>query len=297
MDSIAILLPCLNEELTIAKVIDDCRAALPQAVIYVFDNNSSDRSAAIALAHGARVIASPVPGKGAVVRQMFQEIEADIYLMVDADDTYEVASLPLLVEAVLNGADMVVGDRLSSTYYSQNKRRFHNSGNRLVKNLVNYYFCGQVDDIMTGYRAFSRNFVKTIKLESQGFTIETEMTIAALLGEYKIVDLPIEYRDRPQGSVSKLATFTDGFKVLRLIFRKAFWDSPARFFLPIATLTFTAMLILLVLQFARIAPSFGMLISFLVLAAVNAAILLAVLLLSKRHNRRNERSSRLDVDR
>lgn len=248
------MLPCLNEEPTIGKVIDDCRRALPEAVIYVFDNNSTDRSAAIAAERGARVVAVPTPGKGAVVRQMFEAIEAEVYVMIDADDTYEASSLPLLVERVKEGFDMVVGDRLSSTYYQENKRPFHNSGNSWVRRLVNFYFRGSVADIMTGYRAFSRRFAKSIELRSTGFQIETEMTIEALLGGYEIANIKIEYRDRPEGSASKLSTFKDGFKVLQLIFKRAFCRAPLRFFLPLVFLLYMALLVLIVLGFARVVP-------------------------------------------
>ena len=226
MKKIAVLIPCYNEEKTIAKVITDFKQALPQGVIYVFDNNSSDRTAEIAKENGAVVLAEPLQGKGNVIRSMFRLIDADCYLMVDGDDTYPAdIAKTLCDEVLLNRADMVVGDRLSSTYFSENKRPFHNSGNVIWKKNKNKIF-----DVMTGYRAFSRQFVKSFAITSQGFEIETEMTIHALDKNLVIKNIPIEYRDRPEGSESKLNTYSDGFKVIRTIFRLFREYKPFQFF-------------------------------------------------------------------
>ena len=220
MSRIAVLIPCYNESQTIAKVVADYRAALPQADIYVYDNNSTDGTDEIARAAGAIVRYERRQGKGNVIRTMFREIDADCYVITDGDDTYPAEDAPKLVERVLNrNADMVIGDRLSSTYFSENKRLFHNSGNVLVRKLVNMIFSGRVTDIMTGCRAFSRTFVKSFPVLSQGFEIETEMTIHALDKNLCLDSVPIGYKDRPQGSVSKLNTFSDGFKVIGTILR------------------------------------------------------------------------------
>ena len=218
MSKIAVLIPCYNESQTIAKVVSDYRAALPDADIYVYDNNSTDGTDEIARRAGAIVRYEHRQGKGNVIRTMFREIDADCYLMIDGDDTYPAENAPELIDRVLNrGADMVIGDRLSSTYFTENKRRFHNSGNVLVRKLVNMIFNGHVTDIMTGYRAFSRIFVKGFPVLSQGFEIETEMTIHALDKNLCLDSVPVGYRDRPSGSVSKLNTFSDGLKVIKTI--------------------------------------------------------------------------------
>ncbi len=220
MDKIAVLIPCYNEEKTIAKVIKDTRAALPEAVIYVYDNNSTDRTAGIARENGAVVRHEYMQGKGNVIRRMFREIEARCYIMVDGDDTYPMEFAPQMVDKVLyHNADMVVGDRLSSTYFEENKRPFHNMGNSLVRASINHLFGCEVKDIMTGFRAFSYGFVKTFPVLSKGFEIETEMTIHAVYNHMQIDNVVVEYRDRPEGSVSKLNTYSDGFKVLGTIFR------------------------------------------------------------------------------
>lgn len=220
MDKIAVLIPCYNEEKTIAKVIKDARAALPEAVIYVYDNNSTDRTAEIARQQGAVVRREYMQGKGNVIRRMFREIEAQCYIMVDGDDTYPMEFAPEMVEKVLcHNADMVVGDRLSSTYFEENKRPFHNMGNSLVRASINHLFGCDVKDIMTGFRAFSYGFVKTFPVLSKGFEIETEMTIHAVYNHMQIDNVVVEYRDRPEGSVSKLNTYSDGFRVLGTIFR------------------------------------------------------------------------------
>ncbi len=220
MDKIAVLIPCYNEEKTIEKVIRDAKEALPEAVIYVYNNNSTDRTAQLAQAAGAVVRTEYMQGKGNVIRRMFREIDAQCYVMVDGDDTYPMDAAPAMVEKVLNqNADMVVGDRLSSTYFTENKRPFHNMGNSMVRGAINRLFNCGIQDIMTGYRAFSYDFVKTFPVLSKGFEIETEMTIHAVYNNMQIDNVVITYRDRPEGSVSKLNTYSDGFRVLRTIAR------------------------------------------------------------------------------
>ena len=220
MDKIAVLIPCYNEEKTIAKVVADAKAALPEAVVYVYDNNSTDRTVETAQAAGAVIRHEYVQGKGNVIRRMFREVEARCYIMVDGDDTYPMEFAPQMVDQVLHyNADMVVGDRLSSTYFSENKRPFHNMGNSLVRSSINRLFDCEVKDIMTGFRAFSYGFVKTFPVLSKGFEIETEMTIHAVYNHMQIGNVIVDYRDRPQGSVSKLNTYSDGFRVLGTIFR------------------------------------------------------------------------------
>lgn len=231
MDKIAVLIPCYNEEKTIGKVIDDARAALPEAKIYVYNNRSTDKTAEIALEKGAILRQEYVQGKGNVVRRMFREIDAECYLLIDGDDTYPLEEAPKMVDLVMNhNADMVVGDRLSSTYFKENKRPFHGFGNSLVRFAINRLFKSKVKDVMTGYRAFSFSFVKTFPVLSGGFEIETEMTIHALYYRMQIDNLVVAYRDRPAGSVSKLNTFSDGFQVLRTIFRLYKCYKPKRFF-------------------------------------------------------------------
>lgn len=216
---VAVLIPCYNEELTVEKVVSDFRQQLPEADIYVYDNNSKDRTGELALKAGAIVRKETQQGKGNVVRTMFRDIDADCYVMVDGDDTYPAEEVHGLIKEVENGADMVIGDRLSNgTYYAENKRGFHNLGNNLVRGLINSLFNNDIQDIMTGYRAFSKCFVKTIAVMSPGFEIETELTITALVYRYHIANVPITYRDRPEGSSSKLSTFKDGFKVLVKLF-------------------------------------------------------------------------------
>ena len=220
MDKIAVLIPCYNEEKTIAKVVADARAALPEAVIYVYDNNSTDRTVELAREAGAVIRHEYMQGKGNVIRRMFREVEARCYIMVDGDDTYPMEFAPEMVDKVLHhNADMVVGDRLSSTYFSENKRPFHNMGNSLVRASINRLFQCDIKDIMTGFRAFSYGFVKTFPILSKGFEIETEMTIHAVYNQLQIDNVIVDYRDRPEGSVSKLNTYADGFRVLGTIFR------------------------------------------------------------------------------
>ncbi len=215
---IAVLIPCYNEAKTISKVVTDYKKALPDADIYVYDNNSKDGTDEIAKNSGAIVRYEYRQGKGNVIRTMFREIDADCYLMIDGDDTYPAESASLMCDLVLSGkADMVIGDRLSSTYFNENKRPFHNIGNRMVRFLINKLFNNKIKDIMTGYRAFSYEFVKGFPVLSKNFEIETEMTIHAVDKNYKIVEVPVEYRDRPMGSYSKLNTYSDGIKVLKTI--------------------------------------------------------------------------------
>lgn len=218
MDQIAVLIPCYNEEKTIEKVVADAKVALPDAVIYVYDNNSSDQTAVLAERAGAVVHYEYQQGKGNVIRRMFREIDARCYVMADGDDTYPMESAVPMVEKVLNHqADMVVGDRLSSTYFAENKRPFHNFGNSIVRSSINRLFGCDIQDIMTGMRAFSYNFVKSFPVLSEGFEIETEMTIHAVNNHLQIENEIIEYRDRPEGSESKLSTYSDGIKVLGTI--------------------------------------------------------------------------------
>ena len=220
MDKIAVLIPCYNEEKTIARVVRDSKKALPEAVIYVYDNNSTDKTAEIAKREGAVVRKEYMQGKGNVIRRMFREIDARCYIIVDGDDTYPMEFAPEMADKVLHhNADMVVGDRLSSTYFEENKRPFHNMGNSVVRASINRLFGCEIKDIMTGFRAFSYGFVKTFPVLSKGFEIETEMTIHAVYNHMQIENVVVEYRDRPEGSVSKLNTYTDGFRVLGMIFR------------------------------------------------------------------------------
>ena len=216
---VAVLVPCYNEALTIGKVVDDYRNALPGARVYVYDNNSSDGTAAIARQHGAIVKHEPRQGKGNVCRQMFRDIEADCYLMVDGDDTYDETKAVEMCLPILNGdADMTVGDRLSNgSYAEENKRAFHGFGNDLVRMMIKWIYGYTFEDVMTGYRAMSRAFVKTFPVLSEGFQIETELSIHAVDRRWRIQTIPIEYRDRPEGSESKLSTFSDGLKVIKMI--------------------------------------------------------------------------------
>ena len=228
---IAVLIPCYNEELTVEKTVSDFKRVLPDADIYVYNNNSKDRTKELALKAGAIVKDEYRQGKGAVVRSMFRDIDADVYIMVDGDDTYPAEEVEGLIAPVLEGkADMVIGDRLSSTYYTENKRPFHNFGNSLVKGLINFLFKSDLNDIMTGYRSFSKKFVKCMPVMSDGFQIETEMTIFALTNNMQVVNVPITYRDRPEGSESKLNTFSDGYKVLLTLFNLFKDNRPFLFF-------------------------------------------------------------------
>ena len=218
MDKIAVLIPCYNEEKTISKVVREAREALPEATVYVYDNNSKDRTVEFAKEAGAIIRYEYMQGKGNVIRRMFREIEAECYIIVDGDDTYPMECAKETADKVLHhNADMVIGDRLSSTYFTENKRPFHNFGNSIVRSSINSLFNCNIKDIMTGYRAFSYGFVKTFPVLSTGFEIETEMTIHAVYNNLQIENVVVDYRDRPEGSESKLNTFSDGYKVLRTI--------------------------------------------------------------------------------
>jgi glycosyltransferase involved in cell wall biosynthesis len=247
MSTIAVLIPCFNEAETIGKVVRDYRAALPNADIYVFDNNSTDKTGELAEKAGAVVRHEYRQGKGNVIRSMFREVNADCYLMTDGDDTYPAENAPELVRMILEKkADMVNGDRLSSTYFQENKRPFHNLGNRMVRGLINRIFGTNVRDIMTGYRAFSPDFVKNFPILSHGFEIETEMTIFAVERNFVIREIPVAYRDRPSGSVSKLNTCSDGLKVLRTILRLFQEYRPFAFFGILALLFLLAAILCMV---------------------------------------------------
>ena len=233
MKKIAVLIPCYNEEKTIKKVVEDYKRVLPEATIYVYDNNSVDKTAEEARAAGAVVKYEYRQGKGNVIRSMFRDIDADCYLMIDGDDTYPAEHAREMCDLILEkGYDMIIGDRLSSTYFQENKRMFHNTGNVLVRKLVNMFWKGNITDIMTGYRTFGRRFVKSFPVLSKGFEIETEMSIFALDNNMLIKSVPVNYRDRPEGTESKLNTLSDGFKVLKTIF-KMFKDYKPMFFFSI----------------------------------------------------------------
>lgn len=251
LNRIAVLIPCYNESQTIAKVVRDYKEALPEAVIYVYDNNSTDDSAAIAKEAGAVVRHEYKQGKGNVMRRMFMEIDADCYLMVDGDDTYPADNAREMINAVLDRkADMVIGDRLSSTYFTENKRLFHNFGNSIVKKSINVLFHSDITDIMTGYRAFSYRFVKTFPVLSEGFEIETEMTIHAIDKNMEIENVIVQYRDRPEGSESKLDTVGDGIRVLFTIINFYRIYKPLQFFAGMA-------LLLDIIAFIFFAPVFA----------------------------------------
>lgn len=278
MDKIAVLIPCYNEAKTIRKVVHDFLDVLPaDGIVYVYDNNSTDDTARIAADAGAVVCREPQQGKGNVVRRMFREINAECYILVDGDDTYPAEYAPAMIQEILSGADMVVGDRLSSTYYEENKRPFHNFGNNLVKNGINILFNSEIQDIMTGYRAFSYEFVKTFPILSKGFEIETEMTIHAVDKNMLVRNIVIDYRDRPEGSVSKLNTYADGAKVLLTIFKLFRTYRPMAFF---SLLALTLILIAAVLFFpvlvtyfnTGLVPNFPTLIvsGFIALAAIQS---------------------------
>lgn len=250
MDKIAVLIPCYNESKTIEKVVTDFKRELPEATIYVYDNNSTDGTDKIAEAAGAVVRYEYQQGKGNVIRRMFRDIDAECYIMTDGDDTYPAEYAREMADKVLyRNVDMVVGDRLSSTYFEENKRPFHNFGNSIVRNSINSLFKSDIKDIMTGYRAFSYMFVKTFPVLSKGFEIETEMSIHAVDKNLFVENVVIDYRDRPEGSESKLNTYSDGFKVLRTIFRLFKNYKPMQFFSLLA-------LVLAIISVAFFAPVF-----------------------------------------
>lgn len=278
MDKIAVLIPCYNEEKTIEKVVTDFKKALPEAVVYVYNNNSSDRTAELAEAAGAVVRNEYMQGKGNVIRRMFREIDAECYIMTDGDDTYPAENAREMADLVLEkNVDMVVGDRLSSTYFTENKRPFHNFGNSIVRKSINILFKNQIKDIMTGYRAFSYEFVKTYPVLSKGFEIETEMSIHAVDKNMYVENVVISYRDRPEGSESKLNTYSDGLKVLRTIMKLYATYKPLAFWgwisaiLAIVSIAFFIPVFVTFIQ-TGLVPNFPTLIvcGFTMLAAVHA---------------------------
>lgn len=278
MDKIAVLVPCYNESRTIKKVVEDFKRVLPEAVIYIYDNNSTDGTDEIARGAGAIVRYEYKQGKGNVIRRMFRDIDAECYIMIDGDDTYPAEAAPEMVKMVFEqNADMVVGDRLSSTYFTENKRPFHNFGNSLVRKSINVLFETDIKDIMTGYRAFSYLFVKTFPVLSKGFEIETEMSIHAADKNMQVENVVIEYRDRPEGSVSKLNTFSDGFRVLKTIARLYQTYKPMNFFGIIAAvlaLLSIGFMIPILIQYGQtgLVPHFPTLIAcgFVMLAAIQS---------------------------
>jgi len=279
MDKIAVLIPCYNESKTVEKVVKDWKEELPEATIYVYDNNSTDDTASIAKAAGAVVRHEYKQGKGNVIRRMFREVDALAYIMIDGDDTYPAEFGRAMVNAVLHRhVDMVIGDRLSSTYFTENKRPFHNFGNDFVRGTINHLFKSDIKDIMTGYRAFSYNFVKTFPVLSKGFEIETEMSIHALDKNMFIENVIIDYRDRPEGSESKLNTYSDGIKVIKTIFKLFRLCKPMAFFSIIAiilTLLATGFMIPVIITYVHtgLVPNFPTLIvcGFAYLAAILSA--------------------------
>ena len=303
MDRIAVLIPCYNEEKTVQKVVSDTRRALPGAVIYVYDNNSTDRTAELAKEAGAVVRREYMQGKGNVIRRMFREIDAECYVMTDGDDTYPMESAGEMVRLVLeHNADMVVGDRLSSTYFTENKRPFHNAGNSLVRGSINRLFDCSVKDIMTGFRAFSYDFVKTFPVLSKGFEIETEMTIHAVYNNMQIENVVVDYRDRPEGSVSKLDTFADGFRVLRTIVRLYRNYRPLGFFGALAAvlaLISAAFFLPVLMDYVStgLVAKFPTLIvcGFAMLAAIQALFSGLILSNLERNNRRNFEIDRIHL--
>lgn len=278
MDKIAVLIPCYNEEKTIEKVVMDVKEALPDAVIYVYDNNSTDKTAELAEKAGAVLRREYKQGKGNVIRRMFREIDAQCYLMIDGDDTYPLDCAKELVDKVLcHHADMVVGDRLSSTYFTENKRPFHNFGNSLMRTSINRLFHTDIKDIMTGYRAFSYEFVKTFPVFSTGFEIETEMTIHAVNYNLQVENVVVQYRDRPEGSESKLNTFRDGMRVIKKMLQLYKNYQPLKCFGLMASLLFLAAVVLFVpilIEYwnTGLVPRFPTLIvcGFMVLAGIQA---------------------------
>lgn len=276
---IAVLVPCYNEELTIGKVVEDFKKELPEADIYVYDNNSKDNTSKIAEEKGAIVVKEYRQGKGNVVRSMFRDIDADIYIMVDGDDTYPAEAARDMIQPIINGeADMVIGDRLSNgTYFQENKRPFHDFGNNLVKGLIGLLFKNEIRDIMTGYRAFNRYFVKTMPVLSDGFQIETEMSIHALDKKFLLKEIPIDYRDRPEGSESKLSTFKDGYRVLSALGSLFKNYKPMAFFGIVTLVTFVLGLLVgmpVILEFVRTGfvskvPSAILAVGFMVIAILS----------------------------
>ena len=295
MDKIAVLIPCYNEEQTIAKVVRDVQKALPDAVVYVYDNNSTDMTAQLARAEGAVVRQESRQGKGNVIRRMFREIDAECYLMIDGDDTYPLDCAGEMVAGVLeHNADMVVGDRLSSTYFTENKRPFHNFGNSLMRFGINRLFHTDIKDIMTGYRAFSYEFVKTFPVFSKGFEIETEMSIHAVNYGMQVENVVVEYRDRPEGSVSKLTTYKDGARVIHKMLQLYKNYRPLQFFSVFCFLLVLAAVILMipvisVYMETGLVPRFPTLIvcGFMVLAGIQSFFSVMILQVMAAKDRRD----------
>lgn len=294
---IAVLIPCYNEELTIEKVVKDFKKELPTADIYVYDNNSKDNSAKLAKKAGAIVVSEIRQGKGNVVRSMFRDIEADCYLMVDADDTYPASDAKKMCELILeSNYDMVVGDRLSSTYFTENKRPFHNFGNKIVRFLINFLFKSKIEDIMSGYRAFSYEFVKSYPVLSKKFEIETEMTIHAIDKNFKVKTIPINYKDRPEGSVSKLNTYKDGIMVIKTIGELVKEYKPTLFFTVCSTIFIIISLILGIPVFIEyfetgLVPKFPSLIVSMISLVIALLLFITGMILeviAKKHNQQYE---------
>ena len=276
---VAVLIPCYNEAITIAKVVTDVRRALPSAQVVVCDNNSTDDTARIAREAGAQVVTEPRQGKGNVLRGLFRNIDADCYIIIDGDDTYPVDQLPQMADMVLNdGVDMVIGDRISSTYRQVNKRRYHNSGNLLLRFLINKMFKSSVPDILSGLRALSPTFVKNFPILSKGFEIETEMTIYALDNNFVVRSIPVAYNNRPEGSTSKLNTFSDGFKVIKTAFSLFIHFKPLLFFSILACILFLAGVIGMIPVFIEYFST-GLVPRFPTLIVCGFVILLSLLLL------------------
>lgn len=304
VDKIAVLIPCYNEEKTVEKVVRDFREVLPEAVIYVYDNNSSDRTAELAAKAGAVVRHEYQQGKGNVIRRMFREIDAQVYVMTDGDDTYPAEFARELVNQVLeHQADMVVGDRLSSTYFTENKRPFHNFGNSLVRGTINRLFHMEIKDIMTGYRAFSYQFVKTFPVLSKGFEIETEMSIHAADKNMQVDNVIIEYRDRPEGSESKLNTYSDGAKVLLTIAKMYRNYKPMNFFgcvAAILTLISIVFFIPVLVEYIQtgLVPKFPTLImcGFALMAAIQSVFAGLILAANAHRNRQEFEMNLIRVD-
>ena len=274
----AVLIPCYNESQTIEKVVKDFKRVMPHADIYVYDNNSTDNTDKIAKEAGAIVKYEYNQGKGNVVRTMFRQIDADCYIMVDGDDTYPAESAPEIEKIIMEKkADMVIGDRLSSTYFEENDRPFHNTGNKMVRKFINFFFKSDLKDIMTGMRGFSYEFVKSFPIQSKGFEIETEMSVFALINNFKIEEIPIEYRDRVEGSESKLNTYKDGYRVLRMINSLVRDKRPLLFFT-------TAAAILLIIAGIYFFPilfmylSTGTVLKIPTLIAISTVVILAVII-------------------
>ncbi len=276
---VVVLIPCFNEAITIAKVVTDVRRVLPSAQVIVCDNNSTDNTAQIASDAGARVVNEPRQGKGNVLRSLFRNVDADCYIIIDGDDTYPVDPLPQMADMVLNGGvDMVIGDRISSSYLKVNQRRYHNSGNLLVRFLINKMFKSSVPDILSGMRAFSPLFVKNFPILSKGFEIETEMTIYALDNNFVVHSIPVAYNNRPEGSTSKLNTYSDGLKVIKTAFSLFVHFKPLLFFSILAGILFLAGTIGMIPVFVEYFST-GLVPRFPTLIVCGFVILLSLLLL------------------